>query len=88
MNAPELAKEDAEMNQIKVQMAEMAKIINNMQQAPNDPYFTKSELLQLISANVFSVLYYNSEIWQPSLKIELKNKLTSISARAIKTCMY
>ena len=24
----------------------------------------------------------------PNLKIELKNKLTSISARALKTCMY
>ena len=35
------------------------------------------------------MLYYNSEIWHiPSLKIELKNKLTSTSARGIKTCMY
>ena len=47
------------------------------------------ELLQLITANVFSVLYYNSEIWHiPSLKNDLKKKLTSISAKAIKTCMY
>ena len=47
------------------------------------------ELLQLITANVLSVLYYNSEIWHiPSLKNELKKKLTSISAKAIKTCMY
>ena len=52
-------------------------------------FFTKVELLQLITANVFSVLYYNSEIWHiPSLKNELKKKLTSISAKAIKTCMY
>ena len=52
-------------------------------------YFTKLELLQLITANVFSVLYYNFEIWHiPSLKTELKKKLTSISAKAIKTCMY
>ena len=52
-------------------------------------YFTKSELLHLITANVCLVLYYNSEIWHiPSLKIELKKKLTSISAKAIKTCMY
>ena len=47
------------------------------------------ELLQLITANVFSVLYYNSEIWHiPSLKNDLKSKMTSISAKAIKTCMY
>ena len=52
-------------------------------------YFTKSDLLHLITANVCLVLYYNSEIWHiPSLKIELKKKLTSISAKAIKTCMY
>ena len=52
-------------------------------------FFTKPELLQLITANVFSVLYYNSEIWHiPTLKNELKTKLTSISAKAIKMCMY
>ena len=52
-------------------------------------FFTKVELLQLITANVFSVLYYNSEIWHlPSLKKELKTKLLSISARAIKIAMY
>ena len=52
-------------------------------------FFTKLELLQLITANVFSVLYYNSEIWHiPSLKNDLKSKMTSISAKAIKTCMY
>ena len=38
---------------------------------------------------MFSILYYNSEIWHlPTLKTELKQKLISISARAIKTCMY
>ena len=38
-------------------------------------FFTKLELLQLITANVFSVLYYNSEIWHiPSLKMNLKRK--------------
>ena len=40
-NAAELARKDAEMNQIKVQMAEMAKIINNMQQqAPTESAVT------------------------------------------------
>ena len=52
-------------------------------------FFTKTELLQLVTANVFSVLYYNSEIWHlPNLKTELKKKLISISARPIKVCMY
>ena len=52
-------------------------------------FFTKKERLQLVTSNVFSTLYYNSEIWHlPSLKSELKQKLVSISARAIKSCMY
>ena len=52
-------------------------------------YFTKKELLQLITSNVLSILYYNSEIWHiPSLKANLKQKLISVSARAIKSCMF
>ena len=52
-------------------------------------YFNITELLQLITAKVYSILYYNSEIWHlPSLKQNLKTKLLSVSAKAIKTCMY
>ena len=52
-------------------------------------YFIKKELLQLITSNVLSILYYNSEIWHlPSLKADLKQKLISVSARAIKSCMF
>ena len=52
-------------------------------------YFTKSELLQLITANVYSLLFYNSEIWHmASLKSELKNQLTRVSAKALKICMF
>ena len=52
-------------------------------------FFNKKELLQIITSNVLSILYYNSEIWHlPTLKTELKQKLISISARAIKTCMF
>ena len=48
--------------------------------------FTKKELLQLITSNDLSILY--SEIWHlQNLKPELKQKLVSISACAIKTCM-
>ena len=52
-------------------------------------YFTKSELLQLVTANVYSLLFYNSEIWHmASLKSELKNQLTRVSAKALKICMF
>ena len=51
--------------------------------------FNKKEILELVTANVLSILYYNSEIWHiPSLKTDLKQKLISISAKAIKTSMY
>ena len=50
-------------------------------------YFTTKELLEIVTANVYSIVYYNSEIWHlPSLKANLKQKLLSISARAISTC--
>ena len=52
-------------------------------------YFNKDELLQLITSNVLSILYYNSEIWHlPNLKGNLKQKLLSVSAKAIKISMY
>ena len=41
-----------------------------------------------ITMNVYSILYNNSEIWHLSgLKINLKQKVLSVSAKAIKTCM-
>ena len=50
-------------------------------------YFTQKELFQLITSNFYSILYYNSEIWHlPSLKITLKQKLLSASAKALKVC--
>ena len=49
--------------------------------------FIKGELLQLITSNFYSILFYNSEIWQlPSLKASLKQKLLSKSAKALKVC--
>ena len=51
-------------------------------------YFTTKELLQLITSNFYSILYYNSELWHvPSLKNGLKQKLLSSSAKAIKMCV-
>ena len=50
--------------------------------------FTTKELLQLITSNFYSILYYNSEVWHlQSLKMNLKQKLLSASAKAIKTCI-
>ena len=51
-------------------------------------YFTTKELLQLITSNFYSILYYNSELWHVhSLKNGLKQKLLSSSAKAIKMCV-
>ena len=50
-------------------------------------YFTSMELQQLITSNYYSILYYNSEIWNiPNLKNELKRRLVSASANALKIC--
>ena len=49
-------------------------------------YFTNKGVLQLVTPNFYSILYYNSEIWDfPSLKPELKQFLISTSAKALKT---
>ena len=50
-------------------------------------YFTKQELLNLLTSNYYSILYYNSEIWHlTTLKQDLKKKLLSASANALKIC--
>ena len=50
-------------------------------------YFNKEELLNLVTSNFYSILYYNSEIWHlPTLKPSLKQKLLSTSAKALKVC--
>ena len=49
-------------------------------------YFTQSETLMLLTANFYSILYYNSEIWHlPTLKPELNQMLLAASANALKT---
>ena len=50
-------------------------------------FFTNRELLQVVSSNFYSVLYYGSEVWHiPSLKAPLKQKLLSASALALRMC--
>ena len=41
-------------------------------------YFTKDKILQLLTSNFYSILYYNSEVWHiPNLKPQLKQLLLS-----------
>ena len=50
-------------------------------------FFNQQELISLMTSNFYSILNYNSEIWQlPSLKVTLKQKLLSASAKALKVC--
>ena len=50
-------------------------------------YFNTDELLQLITSNFYSILFYNSEVWHlQTLNQSLKNALMSISAKAIRIC--
>ena len=50
-------------------------------------FFNQRELLQLITSNFYSILFYNSEIWHlPSLNSNLKQKLLSASTKALKIC--
>ena len=48
-------------------------------------YFTKTQLLQLITSNYYPILYYNAEIWLlPCLSPPLKQKILSASAAPLK----
>ena len=52
-------------------------------------YFTSRELLQLVTSNYYSILYYNSEIWHVhSLKSFDKKLLLSASAKALKLATH
>ena len=51
-------------------------------------YFNKVELTNLLTANYFSILYYNCDIWLiPFLKPQVKQQLLSASANALKVCL-
>ena len=50
-------------------------------------FFNQQELLQLVTSNFYSILFYNSEVWHlNTLNQSLKNSLLSISAKALKIC--
>ena len=48
-------------------------------------YFSKRQLLSIITSNYYSILYYNAEIWLlPTLTTQLKQKILSASAQPLK----
>ena len=50
-------------------------------------YFKTSEIIQLLTSNFYSKLYYGSEIWHlPTLNSNCKKILLSASANALKLC--
>ena len=50
-------------------------------------YFSKQEILKLLTSNFYSILFYNSEVWHlPNLKPSLKQLLLSASTNALKLC--
>ena len=50
-------------------------------------YFSKHELLKIITSNYYSILYYNSEIWHlPTNTRHSKTLLMSASAAPLKLC--
>ena len=52
-------------------------------------YFNTNELLQLVTSNFYSVLYYNSEVWNlDTLKQFDKNLLLTASAKALKMATH
>ena len=52
-------------------------------------FFNPTELLQFLTSNFYSTLYYNSKIWLlPSLKSQLKQSLLLVSSKALKLCMF
>jgi ligand-binding SRPBCC domain-containing protein len=52
-------------------------------------FFTTNERLQLLTRNYYSILFYNSEVWNiETLKETLKLYLLSVSANAIKFSLH
>ena len=48
-------------------------------------FFNTKELLQLVTSNFYSILYYNCEIWlSQDLKVRSKQQLLAASANALK----
>ena len=52
-------------------------------------YFNQTEMRNLLDSYFYSVLYYNANVWlTANLKSNLKQNLLSISANALKSCLW
>jgi endonuclease/exonuclease/phosphatase family metal-dependent hydrolase len=52
-------------------------------------HFNTKELLQILTSNFYSILYYNSEVWLlNNLNVSLKQSLLSTSANALKMALH
>ena len=50
-------------------------------------YFSKKQLLSIITSNFYTILYYNAEVWLiPTLSPQLKQKILSASSVPLKLC--
>ena len=51
-------------------------------------FFNTPELINLVTSNFYSILFYNSEIWHlPNLNLNLKHALLVASANCLKMCL-
>ena len=51
-------------------------------------FFNQNEMRMLLDTHFYSVLFYNASIWlTPILKCDMKQKLLSISAHVLRTCL-
>ena len=72
----------------------VSKVINKANRALNaikliNRFFTTQELLQILTSNYYSILYYNAEVWHiGTLKEKFKQMLLSASARAIRVAYH
>lgn len=52
-------------------------------------YFSSKELIQIVTSNYYSILFYNSEVWHlPGLNAKLKHDLFVASAIALKMALH
>ena len=74
--------------------AHIVKVINKANKALNAiklirKFFNTSELINIVTSNFYSILFYNSEIWHlPTLDKTSKHSLFAASANALKMCHH
>ena len=52
-------------------------------------FFSSTELIQIVTSNYYSIMFYNSEVWHlPTLNAKLKHDLFVASAQALKVALH